>query len=67
MKIIQDFPFSHCDSCPECVLDVEEQVLFADNGFLERNITVRCKNDALCRRLEEVRNAERDRSDADER
>ena len=67
MKIIQDFPFTHCESCPECFIDVNEQVLFADNGFLERNLVVRCKNDALCIRLEEVRNAERDRTDTDER
>lgn len=67
MKIIQDFPFSHCDSCPECILDVEHTTLFGDNQIVTRQITVSCKNADLCRRLEEVRNAERDRTDTDER
>ena len=57
MQIHTDFPFASCGWCPECVIDVEEQVLFANNGVVERNLMVRCKNDALCKRLEEQRNA----------
>lgn len=67
MRIDTNFPFKHCDSCPECILDIEHTTLFGDNQIVTRQITVRCKNDALCRRLEEVRNAERDCSDTDNR
>lgn len=57
MTINTDFPFKHCESCEECVIDVEEQIIFANDGFLTRKLMVRCKNDALCKRLEEQRNA----------
>ena len=67
MRIDTNFPFKHCDSCPECILDIEHTTLFGDNQIVTRQITVRCKNADLCRRLEEVRNAERNRADTDER
>ena len=67
MQIDTIFPFKHCDSCPECILDIENTTLFGGNQIVTRQITVRCKNEDLCRRLEEVRNAERDRADTDER
>lgn len=51
MKIEKSLPFESCDSCDECVLDVNEQILFYGGGFGERIVTVGCKNERLCKRL----------------
>lgn len=52
MEIRTDLPFDNCDSCPEFILDVDEQVIFADNNVGLRVLNVRCRNENLCRRLE---------------
>lgn len=56
MDIIQDFPFKHCDSCPECKLDVNALTLYHDDRIATRQLNVSCKNAELCKRLEEQRN-----------
>ena len=56
MDIKKDLPFAHCDSCPEFMLDVEEQVLFSEKNSY-RELVVRCKNDTLCKRLKEQTDA----------
>jgi hypothetical protein len=58
MKIIQDFPFQHCDSCPECVLNVNQTTIFGDDSVITNQINVSCRNAELCKRLEEVRNGQ---------
>ena len=56
MIINQEFPFPHCESCPECVLSVsEEQTIFAADGIVTRQLCISCKNESLCRRLENVK------------
>ena len=55
MDIRQSFPYKNCESCPECILDVESTVVYAENGIITRFITVSCKNETLCRRLENSR------------
>lgn len=52
MKIEKNLPFDVCESCEDCVLDVEEQILFGEK-FIERVITVGCKNAKLCKRLKQ--------------
>ena len=60
MEIRKDFPFDLCETCGECILDVEDKVLFFQGDSYQRVITVSCKNEPLCRRLKEkVNNAER--------
>ena len=51
MKIEKSLPFESCDSCDECVLDVNKQILFYGGGFGEMIVTVGCKNERLCKRL----------------
>ena len=53
MKIVTNLPFDICETCEECVLDVDEQVLFFGFDRAERVITVGCKNEKLCKRLKE--------------
>lgn len=55
MDIRKDFPFEHCDNCPEFILSVNEEVLFYDFQGSTRVLTIRCKNEGLCRRLENNR------------
>ena len=38
MRIEQDFPFDICETCCECVLDVEEKVLFSDNDICQKSL-----------------------------
>ena len=59
MEIVKNFPFDVCESCCECVLDVENQVLFFTDikgDKCQRIITVGCKNESLCKRLKEQHN-----------
>ena len=51
MEIRKQFPFDLCESCEECVLDVEEQIIYGDCSSCARIITVGCKNERLCRKL----------------
>ena len=53
MRIEQDLPFDICETCCECVLDVNEQILFANDGNCHRVIRVGCKNEGVCRNLKE--------------
>lgn len=57
MDITKRFPFGYCETCPECILDVEEKVLYSSDHYQFRELIVGCKNESLCRRLEERRNA----------
>lgn len=52
MDIKQNLPFTHCETCPEFVLKVNEQAFFS-NGITERIIEVKCKNEWLCKQLEQ--------------
>ena len=67
MIITQKFPYPHCDSCPEFVLDVENSVIYEVHGILTRQMIVSCKNESLCRRLEVVRDAKGNCTDTDNR
>ena len=60
MIIKEDLPFTQCNNCPELILHVEEQVIFADDGILTRQLTVRCRNDELCKRLDRIRKEQAD-------
>ena len=53
MKIIQDFPFNICEKCTECLLDVRDNTLYADNRTVTREITVSCRNEWLCKQIRE--------------
>ena len=53
MKIEKNLPFDICESCCECVLDVNEQILFSHGENCQRIVTVGCKNERLCRKLKE--------------
>ena len=57
MEITKNFPFPHCETCPECVLDVNEKRLYSSGNYEFRELIVGCKNAQLCQRLEEQRNA----------
>ena len=52
MKIEQQFPFDHCESCPNTVLDVTYENLYGDDHIVSRVIRVRCENEALCKKLQ---------------
>lgn len=56
MTINTDFPFTHCESCPECVLRVTTSILYGDDRIAARILNVSCGNAALCRRLEDMIN-----------
>lgn len=63
MTIKETFPFDICESCPDCILDVDEHVLTANWTIQTREITVGCKNGSLCTRMhsriyKEIRNNE---------
>ena len=63
MTIKETFPFDICESCPDCILDVDEHVITANGTLQTREITVGCKNGSLCTRMhsriyKEIRNNE---------
>ena len=62
MTINTDFPFAHCESCPECVLRANTEILYGDDHIATRILRVFCENAQLCRRLEEMRNGKEDPS-----
>lgn len=53
MTINQIFPFKDCESCPDCVLDVETKVIFGDEAVAVRELYVGCRNSGLCQRQRE--------------
>lgn len=54
MKIKQDFPFDFCESCNECVLNVTDNTLYADNTIVIREITISCRNEAVCKNIKKA-------------
>lgn len=52
MDIKQNLPFTHCETCPEFVLKVDEQAIFME-GTTTRVLEVTCKNEWLCKQLEQ--------------
>lgn len=50
MNIEKKLPFESCDSCEEFILDVHDQVYFSQK-HTQRIITVKCKNERICRKL----------------
>lgn len=59
MKIETNLPFEFCDDCQNFIMDVEQQVIFADEGFRTRILTVGCKNEWLCQQLKDQLKGER--------
>ena len=57
MKIEKDLPFDFCDTCSECILDVNEQILFSYGESCQRIVRVGCKNAKLCQKLKEKHDA----------
>lgn len=53
MTIEKNFPFEMCESCPECVLDVNERVLFSYDEECRRVVTVGCKHSQKCLALKQ--------------
>ena len=53
MEIKKDLPFESCENCCECILDVNEQTLFAYGQSCQKVIRIGCKNEKLCKRLKE--------------
>lgn len=51
MTIEKDLPFDICESCSECILDVNEQILFSYGESCQRVVKVGCKNANLCKVL----------------
>ena len=53
MEIRKDLPFECCENCDDFILHSEEQVIYSPvKGCAERILTVQCKNESLCIRLE---------------
>ena len=52
MKIETDFPYKHCEDCPECMIDVEDHSIWVNGDTFARVITVRCRNDSICKQVE---------------
>ena len=48
MKIKEILPFAHCNSCPEFILNVNEQVVLDAENLPTRELIVRCKNQRNC-------------------
>jgi len=55
MEIRQSLPFQCCEDCKDFILNVEEQTIFGDGRIAMRILYVSCKNENLCRRLEQHR------------
>lgn len=53
VKIRETFPYEHCERCPDCRLDVNQEMVFGDGGIVTRELTVGCKHEWLCRQLSE--------------
>ena len=47
MTIQTNFPFAHCESCEECILRVNTEVLYADDQIMTRVLNVSCENAKL--------------------
>ena len=63
MTIQTNFPFAHCESCEECILRVNTEVLYADDQIMTRVLNVSCENSKLCMRLEKMKDAKKTESD----
>lgn len=68
MTIITDFPFTHCESCPECVLRAEtKSVTYAPyNNVTTRVVKVSCENASLCMRLEKMKDERKAKVESDD-
>lgn len=53
MKIRQDFPYEHCETCPDCILSVDKKTLYGDDNIVTVELTVTCEHEMLCRQLAE--------------
>ena len=62
MTIEKTFPFESCESCCECILDVNEQNLFSYEGKCQKIIEVGCKNSMICKRLKKQLEEEHEQS-----
>lgn len=51
MIIEKRLPFECCEKCEDFILDVNEQTIFYGENSI-RVLTVECKNESLCRRLD---------------
>ena len=58
MEIEKRLPFKHCDSCPEFILDIEQQTLFYYDNGSSLALIIRCKNERVCERLKKHLNDE---------
>ena len=63
MTIQTNFPFTNCESCEECILRVNTEVLYADDQIMTRVLNVSCENAKLCMRLEKMKDAKKTESD----
>ena len=54
MEIRQNLPFKHCEQCKEFVMDVEQQSVFGEDGLLTRTLFVGCRNEWMCKQLEDM-------------
>ena len=62
MKIEKNLPFESCENCCECILDVNEQILFSYGKNCQRIVKVGCKNATLCKRLKKNMEEENEQS-----
>ena len=65
MTIQTNFPFAHCESCPECILRVNTEVLYADDQIMTRVLNVSCENAKLCMRLEKMKDERKAKVESD--
>jgi len=65
MNIYTNFPFECCDSCQECILQVDVHDAYNNNKFVHKVMDVGCKNASLCMRLEKMNNERKAKVESD--
>ena len=55
MIIKIDLLSEQCENCPEFILRCKDKQVFNDSGQIEKVLTVSCKNERNCMRLEAER------------
>ena len=54
MDIQKCLPFDVCEHCAEFIMKVDEQAIFSANERIEVVLTVKCKNERICKRLKDL-------------
>lgn len=54
MDIQKRLPFDACEHCGEFILKVDEQAILSVDNRIEVVLTVKCKNEHMCRRIKDL-------------